>query len=83
MFLNSDIEVSSESQVMVAGSKIKWINATYFLLKGSDLFTNFQFNESLYIGGVKDLSQINHQFRITKGFNGAIQKVNVTLRFFI
>lgn len=35
------------------------------------------FNESLFIGGIKDCSLINKMFKLNKGLVGAIQKVYI------
>jgi hypothetical protein len=39
---------------------------------------SFNSNESLFIGGVKDVSKINKKFKLTIGLVGAIQRVNTT-----
>lgn len=43
----------------------------------STLPTSFNLNESLFIGGIKDSSKINKNFKINNGLHGAIQIVNI------
>lgn len=52
------------------------------LLLSSDFYVTefFHFNETLFIGGIKESSRMNKKFKISKGLKGAIQKVEL---FFI
>lgn len=36
---------------------------------------SLKFNDSLFIGGIKDSSKINKKFKMSKGLKGALQKV--------
>lgn len=52
---------------------------TLKFISGSDFSfpENFHFNESLFVGGVKDISVVSKLFKMTKGLKGAIQKANI------
>jgi len=46
-----------------------------FLASEFKIPANYRFNDSLFIGGVKEIKEINHAFKMSKGLKGAMQRV--------
>lgn len=67
---------------MKENSKFKiFINFDKFVTSTYEYLTNsLNLNDYLYIGGIKNIAIISKKFKMSKGLNGAIQKVKFNFR---